>query len=549
MKKRIITLIIFSLIILGIKHISVFASQDYSQQEIRFPQTPAGQRAADFFDAFVSMDEVRLVKFLETCLPEQKLKQLSSQERARKLLALKEELGEVRAIKTQTPSPGEIVLFFSAKKKLWQISLSFETVGQEVYLKALTIDEAGPEALLPPPSPLTQEQALEQIEREVGLAVAEDKFSGVVLIAKDFQAVFFKAWGLASRDFAVPNRPETKFNLGSINKIFTKIAIGQLIEKKLVSCDDKIGQLLLDYPNPEAKEKVKVRHLVEMTSGIGDFFGPEFQNTPKDFIRHNQDYLKLFATKPLAFEPGKKQLYSNGSYVVLGEIIAKVSGMDYYNYVRKNIFEVAGMKDSAWYQADELVPNLAEGYTREISGGGESRAAKEGRSNQERSEKNKEAKEERESWAKEEVAERAQRQRPINSSVDEMNEAEKEEWKKQEWRRNIYTRPARGSAAGGGYSTAEDLLRFIQALHEEKLLSPEFTDWVFGGPEPQKETNQVSLKDRRKNRNIALAGGAPGINAVLEFDGRVGRTIIVLSNLDPPSATAISQLIRRYLPK
>lgn len=415
---------------------------------------------------------------------------------------------------------------------VWPLKIN-ERLNQETTLSSsLSMDEADLEKLELSLSPMSLEQALKEINRQIEEAVCEDRFSGVVLIAHHFKPIYFQAWGMANREFNVPNRLDTKFNLGSINKIFTKIAIGQLVEKGQLSFEDKLGKWLPEYPNGEAKDKVKVRHLIEMTSGIGDFFGPEFEKTPKDFIRHNRDYLPLFALKPLAFEPGTKQLYSNGSYVVLGEIISRVSGLDYYDFIKAHIFDVAGMKDSAWYEADEIVPNLAEGYTEEVSG----------------------KKDEMEMGQKGQL-------RP-----DFAQSGKTENQKVPTRRKNIYTRPARGSAAGGGYSTAEDLLKFIEALAQCRFLSAEMTDWVFGGPEPQlnkpavcpsQNPDQLKFGSKEsgreispnKNWNLAIAGGAPGINAVLEFEAKSGWTIIVLANLDPPSATSISRMIRRYLPK
>ena len=105
-----------------------------------------------------------------------------------------------------------------------------------------------------------------------------------------------------------------------------------------------------------------------MQSGIGDFFGPRFDATPKDAFRRNESFLSMFADQPLQFEPGTQRRYSNGGYVVLGEIVVSVSGRDYYDYVRENIFARAGMADTDSFEADVMVGNLAEGYTRSWNG-------------------------------------------------------------------------------------------------------------------------------------------------------------------------------------
>jgi CubicO group peptidase (beta-lactamase class C family) len=292
-----------------------------------------------------------------------------------------------------------------------------------------------------------------------------DEFSGVVLIAKDARVLFHEAYGLADRDQKVPNRKDTKFNLGSINKNFTRVAIHQLARQGKLGLDDPIKKLLPDYPNPQAAEKVTVRHLLNMTSGIGDFFGDRYDATPKEKIRALRDYLPFFADKPLEFEPGTSNKYSNGGYIVLGLIIEKVSGVDYYTYVRENIFKPCGMADTDAYPRDAGTPNLAHGYTREGEAAGSPRVL------------------------------------------------------------NFATLPGRGSSAGGGYSTATDLLKYIQALKDNTIYLPDAAN------------------------GLGIAGGAPGINSVIEWDPRSGYAVIVLTNLDPPTAGQAARRIVSWLPR
>jgi D-alanyl-D-alanine carboxypeptidase len=247
----------------------------------------------------------------------------------------------------------------------------------------------------------------------------DDTFSGVVLVARGDQTLFAKAYGLASKEYATPNVQETRFNLGSINKLMTHIAIEQLIEQHRLSSSDVIGRWLPDYPNRDAAAKVTVQELIDMTSGIGDFFGPQFERAPKDSIRTLRDYLPFFAAKPLAFAPGTSHQYSNGGYVVLGLIIERASGENYYDYVQHHIFERASMAASGWFERDAPVSNVATGYTR--------------------------------------------------SSATA------------QWRNNIYEQPARGSSAGGGYSNAGDMLKFAAALEQGSLLSSSDTQQLLAG--------------------------------------------------------------------
>jgi CubicO group peptidase (beta-lactamase class C family) len=323
-----------------------------------------------------------------------------------------------------------------------------------------------------------------------GAADAGD-FSGVVLMARNGKPFFLEAYGLADRGLAIPNRTDTRFNLGSINKAFTQVAMAQLAEQGKLSLSDTIRKHLPDSTLPAA-DRITILQLVTMSSGLGDFFGEKFDATPKDRLRTLADYLPLFAKEPLLFEPGSSRKYSNAGYVVLGLIIEKVTGQSYYDYVRERIFAPAGMKDTDSFELDAVVPNRATGYTREDAAG-----------------------------------------KPLPAP-----------------RANIYSLPARGSSAGGGYSTAEDLLRFDLALRSERLLSPDWTDWFFfdkSKPPAPGRPAPAGAAPRRRSGGFGQAGGTAGVNGVIEIDLDTGYTVVVLCNLDPPSAERASKTIRQWL--
>jgi D-alanyl-D-alanine carboxypeptidase len=227
---------------------------------------------------------------------------------------------------------------------------------------------------------------------------------------------------------------------------------------------------------------VTIKQLLNMTSGIGDFFGERYQATPKNQLRKLADFLPLFAGNPLLFEPGTKRQYSNGGFVVLGIIIEKASGENYYDYIREHIYKPAGMMNTDSYEQDAIVPNRATGYTRKLGP-----ALDGGRRN------------------------------------------------------NIYSLPARASSAGGGYSTAEDLLKFSVALQDNRLIKPETRSRVFGGP-----TEPAKVAGQPQRGGFGFAGGAPGVNAEVEVDLGSGYTVVVMSNYDPPSAEKIGRQIRTW---
>lgn len=289
-------------------------------------------------------------------------------------------------------------------------------------------------------------------------------FSGVVLIAHNGATVVEKAYGMADREAGRANNIETGFNVGSINKFFTQIAIRQL----KVNVDSTLGSYWPDYPNP-AVRRVTIRQLLEHRSGIGgNIFGIPAGGKRSD-IRKLADFLPLFVNEPMQFEPGSQQRYSNAGYLVLGLLVERLSGETYYDYVRKHIYEPAGMTRTAHWAVDSLPANTAIGYTTGERGGGE-RSGGEGAA----------------------------------------------------LRRNSELLPGRGSSAGGGYSTARDLLRLLNALREGKIP---------GGP----------------SLGFAIAGGAPGLNAVVETDLPGGYDVIVLANLDPPAAERMGRALRERI--
>ena len=443
------------------------------------PGTVAGTRVAGWLAAFNSGDDAQMRQYLADNLAPEAIARAPIEERLASMREMRTALGKLELRKVVQSVESRVVVVVASGDEFEQLDFEFEPQPPHRFLRMRGQSADNPD--LPPPSRVSEPEALVAIEKAVAEAVAADQFSGTVLVAREGKPLLLKSWGLASVEHNVPNRTDTKYNLGSINKLFTRLAIGQLVQAGKLSFDDTLGKVLPDYPSVEARQKVTVRHLLDMSSGIGDFFGERFEATPKDRVRTIRDYLPLFADKPLEFKPGTQARYSNGGYVVLGAIIEKASGQDYYAYVREHLFKPLGMASTDSYEADASVPNLAMGYTR--PGPSEPR------------------------------------------------------------RSNIYTRPARGSSAGGGYSTAEDMLRFGLALQRGALLKPETVRAVFGEMWPAAPGKEL-LEGRISG---GWTGGAPGINAALETDARAGTTIVVLANLDPPSAGRVAKKIRPWL--
>jgi D-alanyl-D-alanine carboxypeptidase len=226
-----------------------------------------------------------------------------------------------------------------------------------------------------PAKRLPDNELVAALKAHVKERAAAGEFSGVVLLAKDGKPLFRQAYGMAELSFQVPNRPDTKFNIGSISKLFTNLAIHQLVEEGKLSLDDTVGKHLPDYPSAEVREKVTLRHLMEHRSGLGDIFTPRFREGAKEGIRKVRDFFPLFVEDPLEFDPGTDERYSNAGYIVLGAILEAATGRDYYELIQERVFQPAGMTDTGSWERDLPIPNRAVGYTRrmpldsEIAGG------------------------------------------------------------------------------------------------------------------------------------------------------------------------------------
>jgi CubicO group peptidase (beta-lactamase class C family) len=327
-------------------------------------------------------------------------------------------------------------------------------------------------------------------EREV-LAFAQNRlkqmsekgeFSGAVLVAKDGVPLLRRAYGYASMEFDVPNTPETRFNIGSINKSFTSMAIAQLMERGAIDLDDKIGKYLPDLPDGWG-DKITVWHLLTMRSGLGHYWNEEWQSRFAEINTVDQ-LMEIVVKGELSFEPGERKQYSNCGYVVLGAIIEAVTGMSYYDYIRENIYEPAGMLNTDSYELDQIVPNIARGYTANRS------------------------------------------ENPYRGNG---------------LQNNLFLHSIKGSPAGGGYSTVDDLNSYVEALKSSRLAGERYTNLALG---------RFEHPDRADTRppGIGVAGGANvGINAIVEADFDSGFTVIVLSNYDPPVAEELGLKFMKLL--
>jgi CubicO group peptidase (beta-lactamase class C family) len=338
---------------------------------------------------------------------------------------------------------------------------------------------------------LTEAEAMAGVDALLRKRAAAGRFSGAALAAKQGRILFSGAYGLADRQRRIANTLETRFRIGSMNKMFTAVAALQLVEAGKLALDDTVGKHLRGYPNTDVASKVTVRHLLTHTGGTGDIFGPEYDQNRLQ-LREHGDYVRLYGSREPLFEPGSRFEYSNYGFVLLGAIIEAASGSSYYDYVREHIFRPAGMTSTDSLPESEPVPNRSIGYTR-----------------------------------------------PFGA---------------RSWQPNTGWLPWRGTAAGGGYSTAGDIVRFADALTSHQLLTPASTELLLAGKidlgygAARYAFGFVDSRDANGNGWVGHSGGAPGMNGDLRIYPKSGYVVVALANIDGPAAQRITDYLDPRLP-
>jgi D-alanyl-D-alanine carboxypeptidase len=451
------------------------------------PSSAPGKLLQDWLETFNAGDVDRRAQFITEHYSEAALRGAKPEMLARNMLRFRDMVGGgFEFFKTIEASEMEIKVLLKEKGgfgwAILHIRLDAKNSGR---ISAIDLDQASAPAEAQPRR--EDEEALgKDVDALIQKLTAEEKFSGVVLIAKDGKPFFQKAYGFADRENKTPNLVDTKFRIGSMNKMFTSVAIAQLVQQGKLKYTDTLAQALPDYPNKEAAAKITIHHLLTHTSGLGDYFGEEFDKK-KDTLRSLHDYLQFFANEPLQFEPGKGWAYSNAGMLVAGLVVEKVSGQDYFDYVREHIYKPAGMKDSDSFEKTRPQPNQSKGYMKQ----------------------------------------------------------------QDKWVSNYETLPLMGSSAGGGDSTAPDLLRFDQALRSHKLLNPELTQLILKGKQEvgPNEKYAYGFEERLEEgkRVVGHGGGAPGMNCDLRMYWDSGYTVVVMSNFSPPIAQQLSSYIRERI--
>ncbi len=319
------------------------------------------------------------------------------------------------------------------------------------------------------------DDALAALDTHLRAAADADAFSGVVRIERDGDPLFERAYGVASRRWGVPVRTSTRFDVASVTKLFTAVAVLQQVGEGRLGLDDRIHDHV-DLEGTTIPREVTVRHLLTHTSGIADDADEEagesyealWVDRPSYSVTRTADFLPGFVHKEPNFAPGEGCRYCNVGFVLAGLALEKVTGTTYREYVREHVFARAGMDRSGFFRMDEAEPDVAEGW--------------------------------------EPVREGPDDEGPVTG-----------------WRQNIYSYPPVGSPDGGAHVTARDLARFWAAVRGGELLPPDLTR-AFLTPQVKHDdgdTDETDDKDAEGVERAASVHYGFGLEFELLADGSV----------------------------
>jgi CubicO group peptidase (beta-lactamase class C family) len=471
-------------ILLGLTLLSGWTARGAGQQPTASLRE---QTARELMRAVSAHDTVVLRRFVEEHFVTSGPDARPAAVRATRLADFLFNLGQLDVRSVDTSSASEVAAVVQGKRtEEWRrITLVLdESPARRIRVVRIT-PTPGPDA---PTAQLSDAEMVAEIKGYVERLASRDAFYGTVVQAGAGKPLYRAAFGEANKDFGVRNTVDTKFNLGSMNKMFTAVSVLQLSEKGKLSLDDSLGKYLpAGAMRPEVLAKVRIKHLLSHTSGLGSYFTDEWDGMSRARFRSVDDWMALVKPESLAFEPGTKWSYSNTGMLVLGKVIEVASGQDYFSYVREHVYQPAGMTNSDAYELDHVNHNLAVGYEREETPNGV------------------------------------------------------------EYRNNIFQHVIRGGPAGGGYSTVDDLTRFAEALKGGRLVS-EASVRLLTTPKPElsSPTYGFGFIIDEGGKIVGHNGGFPGINSQLDIYVGEEYTFAVMANYGD-AAQRVAQKARTLL--
>jgi CubicO group peptidase (beta-lactamase class C family) len=496
-RRRVVMLLLGTLVsaCIGIVTGTATAQAPPYRDTTEIPATPAYQRALELVELINADDAARIRAYVNEAFAPEFLAAAPLEEHVRTLRGFYWDSAgfDVHAARSYEPARPEtdaVLIVRNRTTEGWQaFVLSVEPSPPHRIVAAELLPARLPSDL-PPAARLDEAGVARELGAYVDRLAARDRFSGTLLLAKDGRVLLTKAHGLANRDFRAPINLDTRFNLGSMNKMLTAVAVAQLAEQGMLDFTDPISRYLdASWLPQEILDAVSVEQLLTHTSGLGSHFNDVYDRSSRLLFRQVDDYKPLVRGDTLAFAPGSSWRYSNTGFLLLGAIVEKASGQDYFAYIREHVTGPAGMTSTDCYELDRVNESLAVGYERQ--------------------------------------------QGPAGIT----------------WRNNIFDHVLRGGPAGGGYSTVGDLLRFDQALRAGRLLKPEMLARVWRAYPEHNSPGYgygFGIQTTPAGRWVGHSGGFTGISAYLGMYLDEGYTVAVLSN-ESEGASPVHERARQLI--
>jgi CubicO group peptidase (beta-lactamase class C family) len=461
------------------------------QDTTALPEGAMGGHVKSFIEVVNSGSADRIKRFLTTECAKEFREAIPAEDHISTALGFLRDTGGIDfySVRTYTPPrPGATVVIVKDRNmgSWWGITFRFGE-APEFLVAGLMLSPARPPAGISEP-PLAESEALAEIRALVDRLKKSGWFSGTVLVAKGPAVIFTDFAGEANKGDHARINIDTKFNLGSMNKMFTATSAARLVEAGKLSFDDPISKYIDETWLPKSvTDTITVRHLITHTSGLGSYFNETYDRSSRALFRKLDDYKPLIKDDRPAFTPGEKFQYSNTGMFLLGVVIEKVTGEDYFDHIRKAIYEPAGMTDSDSYEMDYPVENLAIGYSPDYAS-------------------------------------------PYK------------------WQNNLYKHVIKGGPAGGGFSTVKDLHRFALALLSGKLISKAMRDTMWTDFKGANYGYGFTVVQSPMGKAVGHSGGFPGINSQLDIYVDAGYIVAAMSNIDngaSPLANKIGLILSR----
>lgn len=398
-------------------------------------------------------------------------------------------MGAIDRHSVQVVSGGRALFVFArgATAGTWS-NFQFRILADDGHRLQLVFVAQAIEPMARPSTPIDDPATHRWLHEFVDRLEAQQPFSGVVRIEKEGRELLTLTRGVAVAERNESVAPSTRFGMASGSKLFTAVAVLQLVDAGKLSLDSRLGDLLPNFPNRDWAAGVTVRRLLTHTAGAGNYWDDEYE-------RHWNEITELGQMLPHVLRhvgetPAGEFSYSNSGYLLLGLVVEAVSGRSFYDYVAERIFAPAGMRATGYPSRADAPPGLAVPYLPEYEAGAVKRGSF----------------------------------RPVMLG-------------------------ARGTSAGGAATTAADLAAFARALADGTLLRPEtFREMV----RPQVAEGDAEgafwgLGPSVRTEGGIVSWGHGGTARGTQFDFKVypekGIVAIVMSNYDTIAAVEIAKAI------